>query len=297
MTYSVVAREPETGAFGVAVQSHYFAVGAVVPWVEAGVGAVATQAMGELSYGPLGLERMRAGASAADALAALLAADTGAETRQVAMVDRDGTVAVHTGANCVDYAGARTGDGWSVQANMMRNPTVPDAMADAFTSADGDFVERLLATLDAAEAAGGDIRGQQAAALVVSSTAPDASVSAGTVLRLHVEDHARPLAELRRLVTLRQSYQEMDVAMGHMESGDVGAVVAGLERALALAPDSDEVKFRFGAVLTIAGDPRGRAFLDEIFAKNPGWRDLIPRFVAKGVIPDLPGIVELLTGE
>ena len=297
MTYSVVARDPETGAFGVAVQSHYFSVGAVVPWVESGVGAVATQAMSELSYGPLGLERMRAGASAADALAALLAADAGAETRQVAMVDRSGRAAAHTGANCVEHAGARTGDGWSVQANMMRNPTVLDAMAEAYTSAGGDFADRLLATLDAAEAAGGDIRGQQAAALLVSSIAPDASVSAGTVLRLHVEDHPQPLVELRRLVTLRRAYAEMHASLRHMESGDLAAVVAALERALALAPDSDEVKFRLGAVLTIAGDPRGRAFLDEIFATNPGWRDLIPRYVAKGVIPDIPGIVEQLTGE
>ncbi len=213
------------------------------------------------------------------------------------MVDRAGRAAAHTGANCVEHAGARTGDGWSVQANMMRNPTVPDAMAEAYASAAGDFVDRLLATLDAAEAAGGDIRGQQAAALLVSSTARDASVSAGTVLRLHVEDHHQPLAELRRLVTLRRAYAAMDVAIGHLEAGDVAAVVAGLERAHALAPDSDEVKFRLGSVLTISGDPRGRAFLDEIFAKNPGWRELIPRYVAKGVIPDFPGIVELLTGK
>jgi uncharacterized Ntn-hydrolase superfamily protein len=297
VTYSVVARNPETGAFGVAVQSHYFAVGSVVPWVEAGVGAVATQAMAEIGYGPLGLGRMRGGDSSGAALAALVANDPENATRQVGMIDNSGRPAAHTGARCVDYAGHRTGAGWSVQANMMRNPTVPDAMAEAYVGAAGDFVERLLATLDAAEAAGGDVRGQQSAALLVSSTAPDASVSAGTVLRLHVEDHPQPLVELRRLVTVNRGYEQMDAAFQRMEAGDLDGVVPALERALALAPDSDEVKFRLGAMLTLSGDPRGRALLDDLFARNPGWREFIPRLVAKGVIPDLPGVAELLTGE
>jgi uncharacterized Ntn-hydrolase superfamily protein len=297
VTYSVVARDPDTGAFGVAVQSHYFATGAVVPWVEAGVGAVATQAMAEVSYGPLGLERMRAGQSASDALAALVAADPGRDTRQVAMVDNAGMAVAHTGRNCIAHAGARGGEGWSVQANMMRNTTVPDSMALAYLAAPGDFVERLLVTLDAAEAAGGDVRGQQSAALVVSSTAADASVSAGSVVRLHVEDHPQPLVELRRLVAIHRGYEEMNAAFERMEAGDFDSVVPALERALAFAPDNDEMTFRLGAVLTISSDPRGRELLDGLFAKNPGWRELIPRLVAVGSIPDLPGVVALLTGE
>jgi uncharacterized Ntn-hydrolase superfamily protein len=287
VTYSIAARDTETGAFGVAVQSAYFSVGAVVPWVEAGVGAVATQASGEISYGRLGLERMRNGASAADALTALLAADEGRETRQVAMVDRDGRAAVHTGSLCIAYAGARTGDGWSVQANMMLNDTVPDAMADAYTRAPGDFLDRLLAALDAAEAAGGDVRGQQAAAIFVSA-------NEGPDLRLHVEDHPRPLVELRRLVQMHRGYEELGAAFDRLQRGELDGLLPALEHALELAPDSSEIRFRLAATRTLFGDPRGRATLDEMYAENPGWRDLIPRLAAVGMLPDLPGIVEAL---
>ena len=204
MTYSVVARDPETGAFGVAVQSHFFSTGAVVPWVEAGVGAVATQAFSELSYGPFGLERMRNGDSAGAALHALVANDAGESTRQVAMVDNAGRAAAHTGDRCVAHAGHRTGPGWSVQANMMLKDTVPDAMAEALAGTEGTFSDRLLAALDAAQAEGGDIRGQQSAAILISSIASDGRVAAGTVLRLHVEDHPHPLEELRRLVRVHR---------------------------------------------------------------------------------------------
>jgi uncharacterized Ntn-hydrolase superfamily protein len=270
------------------VQSAYFSVGAVVPWVEAGVGAVATQAMGEVSYGRLGLERMRAGEHADDALAALLAADDGRETRQVAMVDRHGRVAVHTGRSCIAHAGSRTGDGWSVQANMMRHDTVPDAMADAYTGATGDFLDRLLAALDAAQDAGGDVRGQQAAALFVSAdTGPD--------IRLHVEDHPRPLVELRRLVQLHRGFAELGAAFDRLQQGDLDGLLPALEHALELAPESNEIRFRLAAARTLFGDPRGRATLDEMYAENPGWRELIPRLAAVGMLPDFPGIVEMLT--
>lgn len=297
MTYSIVARDPETGAFGVAVQSHFFSVGAVVPWVEAGVGAVATQAFSELSYGPLGLERMRRGDTAGVALGALVAADAGEATRQVAMVDKTGRAAAHTGERCVAHAGHRTGTGWSVQANMMRNATVPDAMADAYLREPGALADRLLAALDAAEAEGGDIRGQQSAAIWVSSTAPDGRVSAGTVLRLHVEDHERPLDELRRLVRVHRAYELLGRGLEHAQAGDLGDVVPMLEQALELAPESSEIRFWLGGLLAMVGNPGGRSMLDALFVANPGWRELIPRLLAAGVIPDLPGIAELLTGE
>ena len=297
MTYSVVARDPQTGAFGAAVQSHFFAVGAVVPWVEAGVGAVATQAFSELTYGPLGLERMRHGDSSGAALAALVAADAGQATRQVAMVDSAGRAAAHTGERCVAYAGHRTGAGWSVQANMMRTATVPDAMAEAFRDTPGALADRLLAALDAAEAEGGDIRGQQSAAIVLSSTAFDGGVSAGTVLRLHVEDHDNPLVELRRLLRVQRAYELLGRGLEHAQAGDLGDVVPILEQALELAPDSSEIRFWLGGLLTLVGNPGGRTMLDALFAANPGWRELVPRLVTAGVIPDLPGIAELLTGE
>jgi len=293
VTYSIVARDPESGAFGVAVQSNYFAVGAVVPWVEAGVGAVATQASALASYGPLGLERMRNGERADAALSALVAEDEGRAVRQVAMVDRSGMAVAHSGLSCVAYHGAHGGDGWSVQGNMLRTDAVWDAMADAYTGSSGDFLDRLLATLDAAEAAGGDVRGQQSAALVVSAAAD----GSGLAIRLQVEDHAQPLVELRRLVQVHRAYAELDAAFERLQRGEVDGLVPSLEQALVLAPESQEIRFRLAAALTLFGDPRGRPMLDEIYAQNDGWRALIPRLAAVGQLPDFPGIVEVLTGE
>jgi uncharacterized Ntn-hydrolase superfamily protein len=292
MTYSIVARDPESGAFGVAVQSHYFGTGAVVPWVEAGVGAVATQSFGEISYGILGLERMRAGESASATLAALVAADSGEARRQVGMVDREGRAVAHTGAGCVAHAGHRTGPGWAVQANMMLAPTVPDAMAEAFGGR-GDFLERLLNALDAAQAEGGDIRGQQAAALLVAWTAPAGSADSDTILRLHVEDHDQPLVELRRLVTLHRAYQELTDAEDAAQRGDFDAVIPAIERAYALAPANTEIGFWHAGLLTMFGDPRGRPELDAFLTARPDWRELIRRLVTAGIVPDSPEIAEL----
>jgi uncharacterized Ntn-hydrolase superfamily protein len=296
MTYSVVARDPESGAFGVGVQSHYFSVGAVVPWVEAGVGAIATQSFADITYGTLGLERMRGGETAGIALAALVAADAGEATRQVGMVDAAGHAIAHTGAGCVAYAGHRTGPGWSVQANMMLNATVPDGMAEAFTAPAGDFAERLLAALDAAQAAGGDIRGQQSAALVISSTASDGHVDAGTALRLQVEDHERPLVELRRLVDLHRGYQELAVAQRLATAGEFEGVLPALDRAFDLAPDNTEIRFWRASMLAMFGDPQGRPELDAFFAAHPTWREFVGRLIAAGVVPDTPEIAEMIAG-
>ena len=172
---------------------------------------------------------------------------------------------------------------------MMRNDTVPDAMADAYTGTSGDLLDRLLAALDAAEAAGGDVRGQQAAAIVVSA-------DEGPGLRLHVEDHPQPLVELRRLVQMRRGYDELDAAFERLQRGELDGLVPSLEHALTLAPASREIRFRLAAALTLFGDERGRPMLDEMYAENPGWRELIPRLAAVGQLPDFPGVVELLAG-
>jgi hypothetical protein len=163
-------------------------------------------------------------------------------------------------------------------------------MADAYTGATGDFLDRLLTALDAAEAAGGDVRGQQAAAIVVSA-------DAGPYLRLHVEDHPEPLVELRRLVRMHRAYAELGAAFDRLQRGELDGLLPSLEHALELAPESKEIRFRLAATRTLFGDPRGRATLDEMYAANPGWRELIPRLAAAGTLPDLPGIVERLTGE
>lgn len=276
VTYSIVAFDRDAGQWGVAVQSHYFAVGSVVPWAEAGVGAVATQSIAERSYGPNGLDRMRSGDSASVALAALTAEDGMEHLRQVAMVDAAGGVAVHTGANCIGEAGHVTGDGWSVQANMMTAAGVPDAMAAAYEGAAAEpLVDRLLLALDAAEAAGGDIRGRQSAAMLVV----DASFSAGTPLvDVRVDDHADPLAELRRLVRVAEAYRSGDPAAGD-----------------AVMPANPELHFWRGVALAVQGDvDAARLAFERPFAAGPEWAELLRRLPASGLFPDDPALLAAL---
>ena len=276
MTYSVVARDFATGQLGMAVQSHYFSTGSVVGWAEPGVGVVATQSMVEVSYGPLGLDLIRAGKSAEQSLNALLAADDGRAHRQVAFVDAHGRVAVHTGDKCIAEAGHRSGDGWSVQANMMTNATVPDAMAEAFETAEGDLATRLLAALDAAEGEGGDIRGRQSAALIVVSG--DRLTPPWTkLIDVRVEDHAEPLVELRRLVMMKRAY----IAN---EPGDaMGA--------------NPELAFWRGLALAGAGQvDEAKPWLQQAYDADDNWRELLRRLPAAGLFPDDPELLGRLTG-
>jgi uncharacterized Ntn-hydrolase superfamily protein len=217
MTYSIVARSPETGELGVAIQSHFFGAGRFCPWVQSGVGAVVTQAMAEFSYGPLALDLLRGGKSPDEALRALTAADAGAATRQVAIVDNTGVVAVHTGDRCIAAAGHHTGEGYSVQANMMRDEGVPEAMATAYEQSDGEpFAARLLAALDAGEAAGGDIRGRQSAGMVVAAAGDPPWKRS---LDLRVDDHPEPLVELRRHLDMHRAYEGADDAEARAAMG------------------------------------------------------------------------------
>src|SRR5919198_5376106 len=229
MTYSLVARDPESGQLGVAVQSHFFSVGSVVTWAEPGVGVVATQAFAEVSYGPLGLQLMRAGRSAAGALGELLDEDPGEAVRQVAMIDSAGRVAVHTGQNCVPEAGHRVGRQVSAQANMMRRDSVWDAMLDAYSSSGDDMPSRLLAALDAGEREGGDLRGRQSAALLVVGGKRSDEPWRERVCDLRVEDHAEPLRELRRLVELRRAYDRVERAEELTLAKDIEGALAEYE--------------------------------------------------------------------
>src|SRR5438874_8545828 len=206
MTCSIVARDSETGEFGVAVQSHYFQVGPTVPWAIAGVGAVATQSMVNVSFGPLGIDYMRAGYPAEQALKALLAGDSEPQSRQVSLVDAQGNVATHTGTKCIPAAGHRIGDGFSVQANLMEKDTVWDAMFEAYTNSEEPLAERMMAALDAAEAEGGDIRGKQSAAMLIVKGTWSGRPWEDRTIDLRVEDHPEPLGELRRLIQIRRAY-------------------------------------------------------------------------------------------
>lgn len=290
MTYSIVAFDAATGELGAAAQTHWFCVGQVVPWVRPGVGAVCTQAFAEPAYGPRLLDRLAAGAEPRAALDELLASDAGAPLRQVAVVDATGATAIHTGASCVAFAGEAGGPGFSVQANMMRCADVWPAMAAAFEAAPAQLplARRLLAALDAAEAAGGDVRGRQSAALIV---APADGEPWRTSVDLRVDDHPRPLDELRRLLDLHEAYGLAAAAEGLIAADRFDAAAAAHEAALARAPASEELLFWAGLAAGQSGD-LGLALerVRSAIAAHPGWEELLRRLppeVAPGAAPVL----------
>jgi uncharacterized Ntn-hydrolase superfamily protein len=280
----------------VAVQSHFFGVGSLVSWAEAGVGAVATQSIIEPAYGPRGLERMRDGLSAPAALDRLLADDREEAVRQVAMVDRAGRVAVHTGSRCIAEAGHRVGEQVSAQANIMERSTVWDAMVEAFRGATGDLGDRLLAALDAAEAEGGDLRGRQSAALLVVAPRASGRPSEDRLLDLRVDDHADPVRELRRLLELRRAYARVDTGDELAARGDSEAALAEYTAAHRERPDSIELAFWHGAYLAVVGrEDEARSILRGVFDGHAGWAELLRRLPAAGLFPDDRELIARLT--
>jgi uncharacterized Ntn-hydrolase superfamily protein len=295
VTYSIVARDPVTGEMGVAVQSHSFAVGSIVSWAEAGVGAVATQSFAEPAYGSRGLELMRRGTSAPEALHRLLAEDSREAVRQVAMLDSVGRVAVHTGGRCVRAAGHRIGQQVAAQANMMLRSTVWDAMLEAFGSASGDLAARLLAAMDAAEREGGDIRGRQSAAVVVVAGRASGRPLADTPVDLRVEDHPDPLGELRRLLELRRAYDRVERADELAAAGDLEAALDDYSAAQDAVPENIEMAFWRGVALACAGRvDEARPFLEPAFRAHDAWAELLRRLPAAGLLPDDRGLLESL---
>jgi uncharacterized Ntn-hydrolase superfamily protein len=297
MTYSIVARDPETGEMGVAVQSHFFTVGPIVPWLRAGVGAVATQSFVEPAYGLRGLARMADGAAAPDALAALVADDEARDVRQVAMVDTEGRVGAHTGARCIVDAGHRVGDGFSVQANMMRNATVPDAMHAAYLSTDAPLAERLVAALVAAENEGGDIRGRQSAAIKIVRAASGDDPWNDIVLDLRVDDHPDPNTELARLVRMHRGYARLGRSEDLTVEGRADEADMESRAALELLPENVEIGFWRGVQLCIEGrDAEARPLLDRAYAIDDGWRELVRRLPAAGLLADDAALLTRILG-
>ncbi len=275
MTYSIVARDPQTGELGVAVQSHWFSVGPIVPWALAGVGAVATQANVEISYGPRALELMQRGATGPEALEQLVAEDPGSAGRQVAVIDAAGRVAVHTGEAAIPFAGHVTGEAVSCQANIMASETVWPAMLTAFQSAGGGLTRRLMAALDAAEGEGGDVRGRQSAAILV---VPATGEVWENVISLRVEDHPDPLPELDRLVSLHDAYAFATRGDELVNNGRHDEAAGAYRRAFELAPDNHELRFWAGLGYAQAGDlDSGVKLVREAIAQHGGWRDLLKR--------------------
>jgi uncharacterized Ntn-hydrolase superfamily protein len=289
VTYSIVSRDPVTGDLGVAVQSHWFAAGAEVMWAQAGVGVVATQATIEVSYGPRGLALMKDGASAPEALEQLLAMDEGREYRQVAMVDAAGSVGVHTGSLCIREAGHRIGQGISAQANMMLRATVWDAMSEAYGRSTGmDLAHRLIDALDAAEAEGGDIRGRQAAGILVVRGAPSERPWEDTLVHIRVDDHPQPLLELRRLVDLQAAYGWLEAAEELELAGDLAGALRQRRRALAAYPTHAEIAFWTAIDLAGRGEiEEARQIMAVPFGEHDGWAELLRRLAADGFV-DIP---------
>jgi uncharacterized Ntn-hydrolase superfamily protein len=294
-TYSVVARDAATGELGVAVQSHWFSVGAVVPWAEAGVGAVATQSFVDPSYGPMGLALMKAGRSAPEALAALLAGDAGRDVRQVGMIDAQGRVATHTGRLNIPAAGGQLGKDYAVQANLMEKATVWPAMARAFEAASGDLAERMLAALDAAQAEGGDVRGQQSAALVVVKARSTGRPWADNVFDLRVEDHPRPLEELRRLVRVQRAYTHMGAGDDCVTVKDWACAEREYGAARALEPQNAEMAFWHAVALATGGRLKeARPLFAQAFRADPRWKELVRRLPAVEQLPQDPKVLEAI---
>jgi len=320
-TFSIVARDPQTGDIGVAVQSHWFAVGQIVPWAQAGVGAVATQSFVDPSYGQLGLELLRAGKNAPDALRGLLGADPSCDVRQVAMIDARGNVATFTGSRDIQAAGGTagnqtapaniacgtdggtftTGHDFAAQANLMSNEKIWPSMAKAFTEAKGDLADRLLAALDGAQSAGGDIRGKQSAALIIVKGTSSGKRWADELFNLRVDDHAEPLKELRRLVALQRAYNHMnagDLATEHNDNEGALREYSAAEKIAATTtgvPQSRYAEMIYWHAVALVNMKRVEESLP-LFAKafqlEPSWRELTPRLPRAALLPDDAKLIE-----
>jgi uncharacterized Ntn-hydrolase superfamily protein len=320
-TFSIVARDPQTGDIGVAVQSHWFSVGQIVPWAEAGVGAVATQSFVDPAYGQLGLDLLRAGKSAPDALRGLIASDGACDVRQVAFIDASGSVATFTGAHDIQAAGGiaggdakpatiqcgtaggtlTVGRDFAVQANLMANDKVWPAMAKAYRETSGDLADRILAALDAAQSVGGDIRGKQSAALIIVSAKSTGKRWRDEIFNLRVDDAPEPLAELRRLVALQRAYNHMnagDLAVEHNDNESALREYAAAEKIAATTagiPKSRHAEMIYWHAVALVNMKRVDEALPlfaKTFAMEPSWRELTPRLPKSGLLPDDAALIQ-----
>ena len=323
-TFSIVARDSATGQIGVAVQSHWFAVGQIVPWAEAGVGAVATQSFVDPSYGKLGLDLLRAGKSAPEVLQALLHGDASCQVRQVGVIDAKGNVATFTGSRDIVAAGGiagkqsapaqvqcgagggtmHTGRDFAVQANLMANETIWPAMAKAFGESTGDLADRMLAALDAAQKAGGDIRGKQSAALVVVNPASTGKAWQDRMFDLRVDDHPEPLAELRRLVALHRAYNHMNAGDLAVEHGDAEAAlreysaaekIAATTTGIARSRHAEMIYWHAVALVNMKRVDESLPLFARAFEMEPSWRELTGRLSRAGLLPDDPALIKRIT--
>jgi len=282
-TYSIVARDPETGEMGVAVQSHWFSVGSIVTWGEAGVGVVATQSFVNPAFGPNGLELLKSGMTAEQVVNKLIEEDEGRDVRQLAIIDVNGNVKSYTGKNCIPGAGNIIGKNCSVQANLMLNDKIPGAMSKAFEESKGPLPERLIAALFAAQEAGGDIRGKQSACLLVVKGRSSGKVWEDRLIDLRVEDNPEPLKELSRLLKVHRAYDHMNAGDLAVEHGDMQLAMKEYSTAEEMFPDNEEMKFWHATSLVNIGKlDEALPIFKEVFSKNENYKILVPRLVPIG---------------
>jgi uncharacterized Ntn-hydrolase superfamily protein len=284
-TFSIVARDPETGDMGVAVQSHWFSVGSIVAWGEAGVGVVATQSFVNPSFGQYGLELLKKGMTAQEAVDTLIASDVGRDFRQLAIVDSKGNSAAYTGSKCIAEAGNITGDNYSVQANMMLKNTVWGAMSEAFTNAKGPLAERLVAALEAAQKEGGDIRGKQSACLLVVRGKPTGNIWEDRLIDLRVEDNPDPIKEIKRLLKVYRAYEHMNNGDLAVEKNDMKLAMEEYNAAMKMFPDNLEMKYWTAISLANTGDiEKALPMFKDIFIEDNNWKELTKRLVPVGLL-------------
>jgi uncharacterized Ntn-hydrolase superfamily protein len=286
-TYSIIARDPQNGYLGVAVQSHWFAVGSLCPWAEAGVGAIATQSLVDPSYGALGLNLLRTGQSAEKTLTVLLGKDNNRENRQVAIIDSNGHVASHTGKNCIAEAGHVFGAGFSVQANMMKYPTVWPAMAREFEKSTGDLADRLMVALLAAQSEGGDIRGKQSAAMLIVDDKVTDKPWEHVLFNIRVDDNPEPLSELQRLLNIQRAYHLMNEGEELLMKKDFEAAMMKYRAAEIFAPQIDEIPFWMAVTLADSGElEKALPIFARVFKVNPDWAETVKRLPKAGFLRD-----------
>ncbi len=285
-TFSIVARDEQTGEMGVGVQSHWFSVGTSVSWAEAGAGAVATQSFVNKSFGPRGLELLRKGLTAQQVVDSLLKDDEGREVRQLAIVDRNGNVAAHTGKNCIQYAAHITGVQFSVQSNMMLTDKVNQAMAGAFQQSQGKpLAVRILQALEAAQDAGGDIRGKQSAALLVVPPKSEGKPWDERTVDLRVDDAPAPLPELRRLLMVHMAYQHMNNGDLAVEKNDMAKAMQEYGAAMKLMPANLEMQY--WTAVTLANNKqvdKSLPIFKKVFAADKNWKELTRRLTSVNLL-------------
>ena len=284
-TFSIVARDPQTGEMGVAVQSHWFSVGTIVTWAEAGVGAIATQSFVNASFGPRGLEMLKDGMTSQQAVDSLLATDEGREFRQLAIIDSKGNVASFTGKKCVQPAGNIVGNNFSCQANLMINDKVWPAMADAFKKSTGPLAERMMAALEAGQEAGGDIRGKQSAAMLVVRGKSTGKVWEDRLIDLRVDDSPEPIKELKRLLKVHRAYDHMNAGDLAVEKGDMKKALQEYGAAEEMFPNNAEMKYWHAVALANNGKvDESLPIFRAVFNMDENWRDLTPRLIGPGLL-------------